>query len=74
MTLSEYARKWNQAIDNNFAATCIDQHSDEELEEAARSAADETDMETWGMSDPQEWYDAISAALEERGLHPGDRD
>jgi ribulose 1,5-bisphosphate carboxylase large subunit-like protein len=74
MTLQEYCNKWNRAWDNNFALACIEQTTDQELENAARATADETDMETWHIVDAQEWYDAINAALEERELHPGDRD
>lgn len=67
VTMREYCAKWNRTADNNFAAACIEQNSDQELEDAARASADTADMETWGIEDPQEWYDAITTAIYERG-------
>lgn len=65
-SLQEYAKKWNRATDKNFAVACYDQNSLKELEEAAASPVDPTDMEAWHIDNPQEWHDAIAAALWER--------
>lgn len=65
-SLREYAATWNRNPESNFAVACAEQQSLAELEEAAVSIADPTDMETWQIDDPQEWHDAIATALWER--------
>jgi hypothetical protein len=63
MTLTEYATIWSRNPGNNFAVACAEQNTRVELEEALQGPADETDMLTWDMTDPQEWRDAITAVL-----------
>ncbi len=48
--------------DNTFAAACYDQNSIAELEEALRDGPDQTDMETWNLSET-EWKEQIEEAL-----------
>ena len=77
MTLAEYATKWQRPADNNFAVACYNQNSLEELRKAKQLYAEEEDgallydcaggdMDTWGITASEEWYDAICAALMER--------
>ena len=49
--------------DNTFAAACYDQNSIEELELALSGSADQTDMQTWGLTEKQ-WREQIAMALE----------
>jgi len=66
MTIREYAEKWNRDIDNNFAVACYDQNSLFELEDTHTSEPDETDMKTWGITDVNEYFDAVKVALIKR--------
>ena len=49
---------------NTFAEACYDTNSIYELRQALLSAADENDMESWGLSE-SEWYSQIQLALNE---------
>jgi len=59
--ISRYAKKWDREEDNNFAVACYDMNSVAELR--ASGELDEADMANWGISDPEEWREAIAAAL-----------
>ena len=50
---------------NTFAEACYDMNTIEELEDALKGAADETDMKTWGIT-ADEWRDQIELALAEK--------
>ena len=79
MTLREYESKYRRIPGNNFAVACYDQNRIEELQAARRAYETQRpddddmlrayaydDMDTWGIEEPEEWYDAICAALQER--------
>lgn len=50
---------------NTFAEACYHMNSIDELEEALKNDADETDMKTWGIS-ADEWREQIDLALAEK--------
>lgn len=50
---------------NTFAEAYYDMNSIEELENALKDGADETDMETWNIT-AKEWREQIELALAEK--------
>ena len=62
-TLNDYAIKYDQNPDNNFAIACYEQNTLEELRDAVSSMPDQADIATWGLASTQEWRDAIAAAF-----------
>ena len=50
---------------NTFAEACYDMNSINDLENALKGDADETDMKTWGITD-EEWREQIELALAEK--------
>lgn len=49
---------------NTFAEACYNMNAAEELETALSGDADQTDLETWGIT-AEEWRVQIQTALEE---------
>lgn len=50
--------------ENTFAEACYNQNTIEQLEDALKSPADETDMREWGLSE-SEYFDEIKTAIAE---------
>jgi hypothetical protein len=64
--IAEYEEKWDRLAGKNFATACFDQNSIAELESPhAPEDADLDECSNWGIT-PEEWSDAIEAALNER--------
>lgn len=72
----EYAKRWDRDPHNNFAVACYNDCSVEDLASiliavknnhntTAATVADPIDMKEWGISDSEEWLDAIQAASDE---------
>jgi hypothetical protein len=55
---------------NTFAQACYDMNSIEELEDALKGDADETDMKTWCICS-EEWRDQVELALAEKRDNEG---
>ena len=60
-----FAQKYGRDRDNNFAVACYEMNSISELRSAASQGPDPTDLKNWGIT-PEEWRDAIAAAIKER--------
>ena len=68
MNIKEYAEKWKRPEDNNLAAASY-ANSIDELQDARcgdNGAPDRVDMEHWGITDAQEWSDAVEAAYNDK--------
>jgi len=63
--IREYAKKYSRPEDNNFAVACYEDNSVNELRQALAGDPDEYDCREWSIS-PEEWRDAIRAAIEEK--------
>jgi len=67
-TIKNYSEDWNfgENVDmcNSFVGACVEQNSIQELEDClARQDADYHDINTWGLSGDNQYFDAIKAAL-----------
>lgn len=72
--IAEYANENGFDVNNNFAASCYDQNSVEELASVAiamsnttdiESIVDKTDCKTWEIT-PVQWIAGIRAALRQK--------
>jgi len=67
MDLTEYSEKWKRDPQYNFAVACYNNNSMLKLKQLLRqNTANTIDMRIWKLRDPQEFFDAVAAALNKR--------
>lgn len=73
ITLNDYAQAYGRETDNNFASSCYNDNSIQDLVQSLTEPPSKTDLKNWGIKS-EEYYDALSAALNEKLADLIDRD